>query len=69
MVKLESAYYAVLAHFWQIFLCQVVALVTFSSNLSNFARNNNPPPKKNLKKKKCKKKSKKSIKYTFKKIA
>ena len=45
MVKLESAYYAVLAHFWQIFLCQVVALVTFSSNLSNFERNPKEPRK------------------------
>ena len=31
----KRAYYAVLAHFWQL-LCPVVTLVTFSSNLGNF---------------------------------
>ena len=40
----KRAYYAVLAHFWQ-FLCPVINLVTFSSNLSNFEKNPKNPKK------------------------
>ena len=43
----KRAYYAVLAHLCN-FWCQVVTLVTFSSNLSNFERNPKKPTKKNI---------------------
>ena len=47
----KRAYYAILAHFWHIW-CPVVALVTISSNLSNFERNHKKKKKLSLKIKK-----------------